>query len=191
MDPLQVTFCLCSLLLTCLALTYVLTRAKPVYLRDFHVFKAPDECAPPRPCRWLLQSSSCADRTPPSDSSLTQSLTMCRLKITHDMFVELSKKSGVFSDNAMQFQERIMEKSGLGDETYLPPGKQVLGSAPQRLACLLSQQASAGQALRSTYVRLGICISTTAPDLLSCRRADLAARHQHAQRAGGGRNGDL
>ena len=41
---LQVTFCLCSLLLTCLALTYVLTRAKPVYLRDFHVFKPPDEC---------------------------------------------------------------------------------------------------------------------------------------------------
>jgi hypothetical protein len=40
----QVTFCLCSLLLTCLALTYVLTRAKPVYLRDFHVFKPPDEC---------------------------------------------------------------------------------------------------------------------------------------------------
>ena len=37
------TFCLCSLLLTCLALTYVLTRAKPVYLRDFHVFKPPDE----------------------------------------------------------------------------------------------------------------------------------------------------
>lgn len=46
----------------------------------------------------------------------------CRMKITRDLFVELSKKSGVFSDKAMQFQERIMEKSGLGDETYLPPG---------------------------------------------------------------------
>jgi 3-ketoacyl-CoA synthase len=85
-----VTFCLCSLLLTCLALTYVLTRAKPVYLRDFHVFKPPDE-----------------------------------LKISRDLFVELSKKSGVFSEKAMQFQERIMEKSGLGDETYLPPGVRV------------------------------------------------------------------
>jgi FAE1/Type III polyketide synthase-like protein len=46
-----------------------------------------------------------------------------RLKISRDLFVELSKKSGVFSEKAMQFQERIMEKSGLGDETYLPPGE--------------------------------------------------------------------
>ena len=48
---------------------------------------------------------------------------MRRLKISRDLFVELSKKSGVFSEKAMQFQERIMEKSGLGDETYLPPGE--------------------------------------------------------------------
>jgi FAE1/Type III polyketide synthase-like protein len=46
-----------------------------------------------------------------------------RLKISRDLFVELSKKSGVFSEKAMQFQERIMEKSGLGNETYLPPGE--------------------------------------------------------------------
>ena len=29
----------------------------------------------------------------------------------------------VFGEKAMTFQERIMEKSGLGDETYLPPGE--------------------------------------------------------------------
>jgi len=29
----------------------------------------------------------------------------------------------VFSERAMDFQERIMDKSGLGDETYLPPGE--------------------------------------------------------------------
>ena len=40
---LQVTFCFCSLLLTCLALTYILTRAKPVYLRDYHVYKPPSK----------------------------------------------------------------------------------------------------------------------------------------------------
>lgn len=85
-----VAFIASSLLLTGLALTYILTRAKPVYLRDFHVFKPPDE-----------------------------------LKISRDLFVELSKASGAFGEKAMNFQERIMEKSGLGDETYLPPGVRV------------------------------------------------------------------
>lgn len=41
----QITFCICSLLLSCLALTYVLTRAKPVYLLDFALYQPPAECA--------------------------------------------------------------------------------------------------------------------------------------------------
>eukprot|EP00208_Stichococcus_sp_RCC1054_P001072 CAMPEP_0206145068 /NCGR_PEP_ID=MMETSP1473-20131121/26246_1 /ASSEMBLY_ACC=CAM_ASM_001109 /TAXON_ID=1461547 /ORGANISM="Stichococcus sp, Strain RCC1054" /LENGTH=509 /DNA_ID=CAMNT_0053541129 /DNA_START=200 /DNA_END=1729 /DNA_ORIENTATION=- len=82
-----ITFIICSLVLSSLALTYVLTRAKPVYLLDFCIFKPPEE-----------------------------------LKLTKEMFVRLSRATGVFGEKAMQFQERIMEKSGLGDETYLPPG---------------------------------------------------------------------
>lgn len=82
-----VTFCVCSLVLTCLALAYVLTRAKPVYLLDFCLYKPPDE-----------------------------------LKLTRKLFVDLSRSTGVFGEKAMLFQERIMENSGLGDETYLPPG---------------------------------------------------------------------
>ncbi|XP_073132075.1 3-ketoacyl-CoA synthase 15-like [Henckelia pumila] len=42
------------------------------------------------------------------------------LKITKDEFIELAKKSGQFNDAAIQFQQRVLKNSGLGDETYLP-----------------------------------------------------------------------
>ncbi|XP_073290427.1 3-ketoacyl-CoA synthase 15-like [Primulina huaijiensis] len=42
------------------------------------------------------------------------------LKITKDEYIELAKKSGQFNDAAIQFQQRVLENSGLGDETYLP-----------------------------------------------------------------------
>ena len=38
---LQVSFVSCCLLVTAVAITYMFTRSKPVYLIDFHVFKAP------------------------------------------------------------------------------------------------------------------------------------------------------
>ncbi len=51
-------------------------------------------------------------------------LTVRRLKVTKQLFVDLSRSSGAFGEKAMEFQERIMARSGLGDETYLPPGAQ-------------------------------------------------------------------
>jgi hypothetical protein len=34
----------------------------------------------------------------------------------------------MFNEQSLQFQEKIMERSGLGDETYLPEGMHVFGS---------------------------------------------------------------
>ena len=34
----------------------------------------------------------------------------------------------MFNEQSLQFQEMIMERSGLGDETYLPEGMHFLGS---------------------------------------------------------------
>lgn len=51
-------------------------------------------------------------------------LRVRRLKVTKQLFVDLSRSSGAFGEKAMEFQERIMARSGLGDETYLPPGAQ-------------------------------------------------------------------
>ena len=47
---------------------------------------------------------------------------LCSLEMSHEKFRKLSKESGVFSDVSMDFQEKIMERSGLGDCTHLPQG---------------------------------------------------------------------
>ncbi|XP_054807604.1 3-ketoacyl-CoA synthase 10-like [Prosopis cineraria] len=41
-------------------------------------------------------------------------------KISKVEFIELARKSGNFNDAAIEFQERALEKSGIGDETYMP-----------------------------------------------------------------------
>ncbi|KAG8373895.1 hypothetical protein BUALT_Bualt11G0072800 [Buddleja alternifolia] len=42
------------------------------------------------------------------------------LKISKEEYIELAKKSGQFNDVAIQFQQRVLKNSGLGEETYLP-----------------------------------------------------------------------
>lgn len=42
LDLLQVVFMGCCLLLAVMAVAYVLTRTKPVYLMNYYCYKAPD-----------------------------------------------------------------------------------------------------------------------------------------------------
>ncbi|GER36595.1 3-ketoacyl-CoA synthase [Striga asiatica] len=42
------------------------------------------------------------------------------LKVTKDEFIELARKSGKFDDASLDFQRRILQSSGIGDETYIP-----------------------------------------------------------------------
>ncbi|XP_028760052.1 3-ketoacyl-CoA synthase 15-like [Neltuma alba] len=42
------------------------------------------------------------------------------LKISKAEFIELARRSGNFNDEAIEFQERALKKSGIGDETYMP-----------------------------------------------------------------------
>lgn len=49
-------------------------------------------------------------------------LPLCSLTMSQDRFRNLSRGSGVFTEQSMEFQEKIMERSGLGDNTYLPMG---------------------------------------------------------------------
>lgn len=44
------------------------------------------------------------------------------LKVTYKRFIEGSRECGAFSSDAMDFQERIINKSGLSNETFFPPG---------------------------------------------------------------------
>ncbi|KMZ70284.1 3-ketoacyl-CoA synthase [Zostera marina] len=41
-------------------------------------------------------------------------------KMTRDMFVDVTKATGVFNQKSIDFQSKIEWKSGLGDETYIP-----------------------------------------------------------------------
>ncbi|EIE21149.1 hypothetical protein COCSUDRAFT_48294 [Coccomyxa subellipsoidea C-169] len=90
--PSQITFMACCLLLTMVASVYVFSRSKPVYLLDYHCYKPPDE-----------------------------------LKMPHAKFLDLSRDCKAifttflkFTEKSMEFQRKIIERSGLGDETYLP-----------------------------------------------------------------------
>ena len=40
----------------------------------------------------------------------------------HQKFLDLSEECKTFTEKSMDFQRKIIERSGLGDETYLPDG---------------------------------------------------------------------
>lgn len=44
--------------------------------------------------------------------------------VTYNRFINGSRDSGFFDSESMDFQERILHKSGLSEETFFPPGAQ-------------------------------------------------------------------
>uniref|UniRef100_A0A5B6ZVB1 3-ketoacyl-CoA synthase n=1 Tax=Davidia involucrata TaxID=16924 RepID=A0A5B6ZVB1_DAVIN len=42
------------------------------------------------------------------------------LKVSKEQFIELARKSGKFDEASLEFQKRIVESSGIGDESYVP-----------------------------------------------------------------------
>ncbi|KAM7268384.1 hypothetical protein ACFE04_010550 [Oxalis oulophora] len=52
------------------------------------------------------------------------------LKISKEEFIDLAKKSGHFNDSAIDYQHKVLQSSGIGDETYVPrlvftPGRKI------------------------------------------------------------------
>ncbi|EFJ29917.1 hypothetical protein SELMODRAFT_231244 [Selaginella moellendorffii] len=43
------------------------------------------------------------------------------LKCSRDRFIQASRSTGRFTQESIDFQRKIVDRSGLGDETYLPP----------------------------------------------------------------------
>ncbi|XAR57550.1 Very-long-chain 3-oxoacyl-CoA synthase [Bertholletia excelsa] len=41
-------------------------------------------------------------------------------KVSKEQFIELARKSGKFDQESLEFQKRIVESSGIGDESYVP-----------------------------------------------------------------------
>lgn len=42
------------------------------------------------------------------------------LKVPHAGFIEQGRSRGVWGEESLAFMERLLQSSGLGDETYLP-----------------------------------------------------------------------
>lgn len=51
------------------------------------------------------------------------------LKVTYEWFMKHSRDIGTFNSTSLEFQEKVLSRSGLGEETYLPPG--IMSSPPE------------------------------------------------------------
>lgn len=77
-------------------------------------------------------------------------------KLSVDSFLKMTEDSGAFAQDTVQFQTRIANRSGLGDETYLPPG---ITSKPPQLS--MEQARSEAEtvmfgALNSLFEKTGV-----------------------------------
>lgn len=118
------TFAACCLVLVGVAVAYVSTRSRPVYLLGYHCFKPP-----------------------------------AHLKVTYEWFMRHSREIGAFNAQSLEFQEKVLSRSGLGEETYLPPG--IMSDPPQINMETAREEArevlftSVAQALASTRIPPG------------------------------------
>ncbi|EXB37130.1 3-ketoacyl-CoA synthase 4 [Morus notabilis] len=52
------------------------------------------------------------------------------LKVTYEKFMKHSRLTGDFEDSSLEFQRKIMERSGLGEETYCPEAMHMIPPRP-------------------------------------------------------------
>lgn len=104
----------------------IFTRSKPVYLVDYHCYKAADRCVESLlKCWWRISeialvnteraAECCFVKCRHSRSLTVAYLNPCSLKMPMERFRSLSRASGAFTEQSLDFQERIIERSGLGD----------------------------------------------------------------------------
>ncbi|XP_027181337.1 3-ketoacyl-CoA synthase 10 [Coffea eugenioides] len=65
------------------------------------------------------------------------------LKVTKEQFIEMARKSGKFNEASLEFQKRIVESSGIGDETYVP--KSIM--SPENTATMKEGRAEASMVM--------------------------------------------
>ncbi|CAI9286756.1 unnamed protein product [Lactuca saligna] len=52
------------------------------------------------------------------------------LKVPYHVFMDHSKLHGAFNESSLEFQRKILERSGLGEETYLPAALHAIPAVP-------------------------------------------------------------
>lgn len=56
------------------------------------------------------------------------------LKVKYQVFMDHSRLHGAFNESSLEFQRKILERSGLGEETYLPAALHEIPAAPSMAA---------------------------------------------------------
>nr|GMD47754.1 3-ketoacyl-CoA synthase 10-like [Ipomoea batatas] len=63
------------------------------------------------------------------------------LKVTKEQFIDIARKSGTFEEKSLEYLKRMLESSGIGEETYIPKS---IGS-PEKIKKLNNIRAEASQ----------------------------------------------
>eukprot|EP00262_Sarcandra_glabra_P015152 TRINITY_DN4602_c2_g1_i1.p1 TRINITY_DN4602_c2_g1~~TRINITY_DN4602_c2_g1_i1.p1 ORF type:complete len:526 (+),score=29.18 TRINITY_DN4602_c2_g1_i1:122-1699(+) len=79
-----------------------------------------------------------------------------RLQAPSDRFMEHSKLSGNFDDSSLEFQRKILERSGLGDQTCLPEALHCLPPRPSMAGARNEAEQVMFSALDSLFANTGI-----------------------------------
>eukprot|EP00252_Welwitschia_mirabilis_P008088 TRINITY_DN19796_c0_g1_i2.p1 TRINITY_DN19796_c0_g1~~TRINITY_DN19796_c0_g1_i2.p1 ORF type:complete len:517 (+),score=28.37 TRINITY_DN19796_c0_g1_i2:291-1841(+) len=78
------------------------------------------------------------------------------LRVTREIFIEHSKLSGFFDDTALEFQSKILDRSGLGENTYLPAALHYLPPRPSMAAAREEAEQVMFGALDSLFQKTGV-----------------------------------
>jgi 3-ketoacyl-CoA synthase len=94
-----VSVIICSAVMAFVITVYIMTRPRPVYLVDYHCYRAPDHHKAP-----------------------------------YSQFMEHSRLTGDFDESSLEFQRKILERSGLGEDTYVPEAMHHIPPQPSMAA---------------------------------------------------------
>uniref|UniRef100_A0A0C9QN79 3-ketoacyl-CoA synthase n=1 Tax=Wollemia nobilis TaxID=56998 RepID=A0A0C9QN79_9CONI len=78
------------------------------------------------------------------------------LKVNYERFMEHSKLSGNFDDSALEFQRKILERSGLGENTYVPSAMHYLPPRPSMAAAREEAEQVMYGALDNLFKKTGL-----------------------------------
>ncbi|XP_074358717.1 3-ketoacyl-CoA synthase 4-like [Apium graveolens] len=78
------------------------------------------------------------------------------LKASNDRFMRHSRLTGDFDESSLEFQRRILERSGLGEETYVPEAMHVIPPQPSMAAARAEAEEVMYGALDNLFANTGI-----------------------------------